>query len=304
METRLPRLALALVCALHCVSRGTQIKSAQSSDTIRLDVNLIVLHAMVLDRMERPLSGLSQSAFELFVDGAARPITLFKTDDAPVATGILVDNSASMTSKASEVLGAALAFARASNSQDEMFVVHFSDQVSLGLPTGQAFTNSTAELEAALSQFKASGTTALYDAIELGIRHLSASTLDRKVLLIVSDGGDNSSKARLAEVVKLAERSGVIIYCVGIYDDGDRDRNPRVLSQLADLSGGKAFFPAELKEVRQACIEIAHDIRRQYTLGFSGEEDGKYHRIRVVAADPQLGPLHVRTRNGYFAPNP
>jgi VWFA-related protein len=277
---------------------------AQQADTIRMDVNLIVLQATVTDEQGQLLAKLPKSAFQLSVDGLPRPISVFQTDDAPVAAGILVDNSASMAAKGSEVLAAALEFARESNSQDQMFVVHFSDHAALAMPLEKPFTSSTGELESALSRFKATGTTSLYDAIELGVNHLRTATLDRKVLLIVSDGGDNSSTARLPDVVRLAERTGVIIYCVGIYDSSDRDRNPRVLSQIAELTGGKAFFPAELKEVRKACLEIAHDIRRQYTLGFAGEQDGQYHTIKLVAEDPEYGPLQVHTRAGYFAPKP
>jgi VWFA-related protein len=269
-----------------------------------MDVNLILLHVAVSDRSGRFVSGLGKQDFQLAVDGTPRPITVFERDDAPVAAGILVDNSASMASKGPEVITAALAFARSSNPHDEMFVLHFSDQLRFGLPPGQPFTGSISELETALSGFSAGGTTALYDAVVLAISQLHKTNLERKVLLIISDGGDNSSREQLPDLLKLIEKAGIIIYSIGIYDEADRDRNPRVLSQLSELTGGKAHFPSELKDIKSTCVRIAQDIRLQYTLGFEGQEDGQYHNIKVTVYSPKYGELAVRARAGYFAPQP
>jgi VWFA-related protein len=263
---------------------------SEAPPLIHFDVNLTVLHATVLDHSGR------------IVPGAPKAITAFAPEDAPVAAGIVVDNSASMINKGAEVIAAALAFARASNPQDEMFVVHFNGQVRLGLPPERPFTGSIPELEQALSRFSAEGTTSLYDAIALAARHVQESKLDRKVLLLVSDGGDNSSRQELDDVLKLAQSSGIVVYSIGIYDETDRDRNPRVLNQIAEATGGKAHFPAELKDVTGACLKIARDIRQQYTLGFAGNKDGHYHTIKVVAQRAGAGPLEVRTRGAYFAP--
>jgi VWFA-related protein len=297
----MPLIARALLGACTCAI-GQQPETANPTGTIQVNINLIVLHAAVVDRSGHFVSGLEKQDFAVALDGQPRPITVFQKDDAPVTAGILVDNSASMIPKGREVLGAALAFARASNPQDEMFVVHFSDQIRLGLPPGTQFTGSIMELEAALSQFVPAGATALYDAIALALSQLRTSPLERKVLVVISDGGDNSSKLSFPELVDLLQRSGAVVYAIGLYDDTDRDRNPRVLSQLAELTGGKAYFPAELKDVGKVCLEIARDVRLQYTLGVEGPEDGQYHRIKVTARDPRNGELEVRTRTGFFAP--
>jgi VWFA-related protein len=281
---------------------NAQSPNEAQAPIIRFDVNLILVHATVLDRAGRIVSGLSKRDFQLFVDGAPKSISSFEPEDAPVAAGIVVDNSVSMAEKGSEVIAASLAFARASNPRDEMFVVHFSNQARLGLPPDKPFTDSVPELEKALSRFSAEGTTALYDAIALAVRHCRKSKLERKVLLVISDGGDNSSKETLDEVLKLAQRAGVVIYCIGIYDEANRDRNPGVLTQIAELTGGQAYFPSALQEVTGACLRIARDIRQQYTLGFKGKEDGGYHSIKVIAKRPDLGPLEVRARGSYFAP--
>jgi VWFA-related protein len=279
---------------------GQKADAAHEEPTIRIDINLVVLQALVLDRSGHPVSGLGREAFRLFVDGQLQRITSFQANDAPVTAGILVDNSASMIPKGPEVLAAAAAFARAGNPEDRLFVVHFSGQARFGLDV--PFTASIPELENALGRFTPEGTTALYDAIELALDHFKLSQFERKVLLIVSDGGDNSSRASLPDIVKLAQISGVVIYCVGIYAHTDRYRNPGVLSQLAELTGGKAFFPVELSDVTKECVAIARDIRRQYTLGFDGDADGEYHRVMVDALDPKGGELMVHTRTGYFAP--
>jgi Ca-activated chloride channel family protein len=293
-----------IIWDLACALANQQTTPAQESSTIRMDVNLVLVHAAVTNSAGQFVPGLTKQDFQLFIDGVSRPITVFERDDAAVAAGILVDNSASMIQKGSEVISAALAFARASNQQDEMFVVHFSDHIRLGLADDKPFTGSISELESALANFRAAGATALYDAVALGIHHLQQTKMERKILLIISDGGDNSSRVRFSDVVKLATRNGVIIYCVGIYDDADRDRSPRVLTQFANLSGGRAFFPAELKDVTDTCVKIARDIRQQYTVGFAGPADGEYHGIRVAVLAPGHENLTVQSRAGYFAPKP
>jgi Ca-activated chloride channel family protein len=297
-------LGLTLDTVLALSIAGQPTKPDEQPVIIRLDVNLTLLHAAVIDRTGQFVAGLAKTNFQLFVDETSRPITVFEPDDAPVAAGILVDNSASMTTKGSHVIAASLAFARACNPQDEMFVVHFSDQARLGLPPDKPFTGSISELETALLAFTAEGTTALYDAVAMAISHLRETRLERKVLLIISDGGDNSSHENLATVLQMAQKTGVIIYCIGIYDDENRDRKPRVLTEFSEVTGGRAFFPMELKDVTGACIKIATDIRRQYTLGFEGQEDGEYHRIKITAQSQSHGDLRVRTRAGYFAPRP
>jgi Ca-activated chloride channel family protein len=160
------------------------------------------------------------------------------------------------------------------------------------------------DLETALSRFEVEGTTALYDAVGMALSHIATGTIDRKVLILISDGGDNSSQALLPDILARAQKSGVVFYCIGLFDATDDDRNPEVLSQFAELTGGKAFFPLDVKNTAKVCVEIAHEIRSQYTLGFAGAEDGAYHRIRVMAQDSKGGKLEVRTRPGYFAAKP
>jgi VWFA-related protein len=291
---------IILAYAITGICVGQQIDPGGA--TIRLDVNLILAHAVVFDKSGQAISDLDKQAFRLWVDGVQQTITVFQKDDAPVTVGILVDNSASMTSKGSEVLAAARSFAQASNPQDQMFVVHFSDKAVLGLPAETPFTGNFSKLDDALSRFNAAGTTALYDALTLAFSQLHKATIERRVLFVISDGGDNSSQKHLEDVLKLAREFGYVIYTVGIYDSTSGDSNPQVLRQLANLTGGKAYLPQDLTDVKRIAVEIAQEIRKQYTLGFQGHEDGQYHHITVSVQDQDHGKLDVRTRAGYFGP--
>ncbi|MGA7237891.1 MAG: VWA domain-containing protein [Bryobacteraceae bacterium] len=276
----------------------------QELDAIRLNVNLVQLHARVNDSAGHAVSGLGKEAFALYVDDVPQPITSFRGEDEPVTAGIVIDNSASMASKREEVIAAALAFARASNENDQMFVVHFSGHPRLGLPQGVNFTGDITELESAIAAFELGGTTAYYDAVMLAESQLRKGAYPRKVLLTITDGGDNSSQATLAGVLDGALKAGIVVYSIGIFDAHDYDRNPQVLSKIAEKTGGEAFFPEQLGDVTRTCVGIAQDIREQYALGFPGAEDGKYHPIRLTAAGAKNGTLTVHTRSGYVAAKP
>jgi Ca-activated chloride channel family protein len=275
--------------------------AAYEQTNIRLDVNLVQLSVRVTDNAGHDVVGLKREAFRLYVDQKEQPITIFSGEDAPVTAGIVIDNSASMAPKREDVIASALAFARASNARDQMFVVHFNEHARFGLPENTPFSGSIAELEAAISQFDLGGSTALYDAILLAQSQFRRAGYGRKILLVITDGGDNSSKTTFAKTQDGAVKAGIVIYSVGIFDDNDHDRNPRALTELAESTGGEAFFPAAVADTTQICDRIAADIRRQYTLGFSGADDGQYHHIDLSASDSKGRELQVHTRPGYFA---
>jgi VWFA-related protein len=272
---------------------------------ISVDVDLVVLHATVSDRQGGFVSDLGERDFEVYEDGVPQSIRLFSSEDVPVTVGLVVDHSTSMFPKIVEVTAAARAFVRSSNRADEMFVVNFNERASLGLPGAFRFTDSTAELGDAIAATPAGGQTALYDAIAKGLEGLQAGSRDKKVLIVVSDGGDNVSAHSLAQVMNLAGQSSAVIYTVGIFEAEDPDRNPRVLKRLAQATGGEAFFPGQTDEVVAICERIARDIRHQYTIGYvpiNLAHDGAYHAIRVLArAQGHHDKLSVRTRTGYIA---
>jgi VWFA-related protein len=269
---------------------------------ISVDVNLVVLHAAVTDQKGHVAPFLSEQDFQVYEDGIPQQIKLFSHEDVPVTAGLAVDHSGSMKRKLAEVSVAAGTFVQACNPGDQIFVVNFSEHVELGLPPSTRFSSDPIQLEKAISQSPATGKTALYDAIFTALELLKGAGPDKKVLLVISDGGDNASTHTLAQALRLAEQSSAVIYSVGIVDPDDDDRNPGVLRKLAGSTGGLAFFPSELDQVSAVCARIARDIRSQYTMAYSPSKPakpGEYRTIRVTARDPHHGKLIVRTRTGY-----
>jgi len=280
------------------------LSPAPQDTTIRTDVNLVQLPVTVTDTAGHTVSGLTKDAFRVFVDNQAQEITVFQGEDAPVTAGIVIDNSSSMRPKVKEVIAAGLAFARASNPKDQMFVVHFTDHPRFGLPEGTRFTGDVSKLEKAVEAFDLGGTTAFYDALLAAQSQLRWAAYSRKVLLTITDGGDNSSHASVMDVLSDAQKAGIVIYSIGIFDENNRDQNPQALSKIAGQTGGQAYFSGQVTDVTQICVNIARQIRSQYTLGFPGAEDGQFHHIRVTATDARYGPLEVHARSGYFAIKP
>ena len=286
---------------------STQSPSQPDEDyKITLNANMVLLSATVVDGHNALVSGLSKNDFTLFEDGVLQPIKYFSHEDIPVTAGIVVDNSGSMGPKRSDVIASAMAFARSSNPQDQMFVVNFNERISFGLPANSPFTDQPDKLLLALSSIRTIGQTALYDGIAAALEHLKQGDRDKKVLILLTDGDDNRSKHSLAQVIDMAKQSSAIIYVIGIFNGQDDAQKPGVLRRLARETGGLAFFPESSKELASICEEIARDIRNQYTLAYvptTGEKSGSYRTIEVKASAPHHGHLSVRTRAGYTAPS-
>jgi Ca-activated chloride channel family protein len=300
----LPALFLVLVAG-HASAQAAPAGQDRDPESFRIsvDVALVVLHATVTGRQGGFVSDLGAQDFAVSEDGKPQAIRLFKNEDVPVTVGLVVDQSTSMRSKLAEVSAAARSFVHSSNPDDEMFVVNFNESVWLGLPGAIRFTNNFVELGNAITTNPPGGQTALYDAIAKALDGLQAGSRDKKVLIVVSDGGDNASKRGLAQIMKLAALSNAIIYTIGVFDEDDDDRNPGVLKRLAQATGGEAFLPRQLSEVAPVCERIARDIRHQYTIGYAPTNvarNGAYRAIRVVAR-VKGRELSVRTRAGYIA---
>jgi len=301
---------LLLLVVLSGVAQPQQTSPPQSRDadryTVRVAVDMVVLHASVKNRKGIPVSGLGIEDFQVYEDGVLQQIKAFSHEDIPVTVGLVVDNSGSMGPKRPEVVAAARAFARSSNPEDQMFLVNFNENVSFGLPAGTPFTDKAVPLEIALSKIKSNGMTALYDAVAAALEHVKKGQRDKKVLIVVSDGADNASKRKLDQIMALAKQSDAIIYTLGLYEEGDPDRNPHVLKQLSEATGGETFLPESVKHVIPICEQIARDIRNQYTVVYAPtnrKQDGAYRAIELRAGTQQgRGRLRVRTRAGYYAP--
>jgi Ca-activated chloride channel homolog len=300
---------LILLIGLSTVAKPQDSSSSQSPGseqyTIRENVDFVVLHPTVKDRKGSLVSGLGKDDFQVYEDGILQQIRYFSHEDIPVTVGLVVDNSGSMGQKRPEVIAAALAFARSSNPEDQMFVINFNEHVAFGLPDDTPFTDKADHLEIALSRISANGMTALYDAVAAGLEHLKKGNRDKRVLIVVSDGADNASKQKLAQIMHMLGHSDAIIYTLGVFDEADPDRNPRVLRQFSKATGGEAFFPTSLADVLPICQQIARDVRNQYTLAYAPtnrKRDGTYRVIDVKAKAADRDRLTVRARAGYYAP--
>jgi VWFA-related protein len=285
-------------------------ESKPGSYKIQSQVNLVVLHASVLNDRSIFVPGLNQENFRVFEDKIEQKLSVFKQEDVPVSFGLVIDNSGSMRDKRPQVNTAALTFVKTSNSQDEGFVVNFNDDYYLD--TEHDFTSDLNEMKTALERIDARGSTALYDAVIGSLDHLKKGTRDKKVILVVTDGEDNASRHSLENAVEQAQRNDAVIYAVGLFSDDDLKHNRRAmkkargaLSQLANATGGLAFFPEDTKDTEAICTQIAHDIRNQYTLAYyptNAARDGSFRTVLVEVIPPRgTGKLSVRTRTGYYA---
>jgi Ca-activated chloride channel family protein len=257
---------------------------------------------VVTDTRGQFVEDLDQARFTIYDNGRKQPIALFTNEDTPVSIALVVDESGSMRGKLGEVVAAALSFARLSHPEDELSVISFNNAVRDALGGRRVTAADGPELQAALSSLVPDGQTALYDALNDGLDHLANGMRARKVLVLVSDGGDNASRATFDDVLVRAKRSNVTIYTIGLFDDGAPDTNPGVLKRLAGATGGTRFLPRSPGPLMQACARIAREIRTGYTIGYEPpDHDGNYHRLKVEIDAPAGRKVVVRTRPGYFA---
>lgn len=291
-------LALLVLPAAHSADPPEQ----QTPFQISVNLNLVVLPASVRDRKGGFASDLKEQNFEIYEDGVRQTIRLFRHEDIPVTVGLVIDHSGSMLNKIADVLQAASAFVRSSNDQDQMFVVNFNEHVTMGLPAATPFTDRVEDMQNAILKAPLAGQTALYDALDAALDRLHSGNRDKKVLVVISDGGDNASKIALPQILKKASESNAVVYAIGIFDKEDPDQNPGVLRRLAKETGGEAFFPDQFGEASTICESIARDIRHQYALGYvSTNPKGDGHRAVRVVAKAAGKDLVVRTRAGYIA---
>jgi len=311
-------VALALVLASTAAAQiqvntppppppGQTTGAPQAGGKIKVDVNLVVLHTAVFDDRGKFVDGLAQDSFRVYEDKVEQKLAVFKREDIPVSMGLVIDNSGSMRDKRPRVNEAALTLVQASNPQDEAFVVNFNDDFYLDLD--KDFSNSVPELKEALERIDARGSTALYDALIGSLDHLKKARKEKKVLLVVTDGEDNTSRNSLERTVKEIQKTDTVVYTIGLLSQESKKsaKNARkALTAIAQASGGVAYFPENVEDVHSICEQVAHDIRHQYTLAYypsNAAKDGSYRTVHVDVIPPRgHGKLTARTRNGYYAP--
>jgi Ca-activated chloride channel family protein len=281
-----------------------QSPEAQSGDVFvfKKEVDEVTLHATVVDDQNRLITSLAKGDFTVFEDGKPQKITSFRSEDIPVALGIVIDNSGSMRDKRPQVNAAAINLVKSSNPQDKVFIVNFNEEYFLD----QDYTGSIPKLKDALERIEARGGTALYDAVVASSDHLKKSgALEKKVLLVVTDGEDNASRESLEQALRrLEEQNGPTVYTIGLLGEEHSKRSRRALRAMAEDTGGVAFFPKDLSEVDAITQQIAHDIRNQYTIQYkptTPQSAGGYRTVKVEAQARGYKKLQVRTRSGYYA---
>jgi len=276
--------------------------AAAQQSTFHAETRLVVLRATVKNDRGVEVAGLDRDAFTVLENGRRQPITLFRHDDVPVSIGLLIDNSGSMRTLRARVEAAALAFVRASNPLDEAFVVNFADTARIDVP----MTTDVHTLEASIARADSIGGTAMRDAVDTGERYLKEHAAhERHVLLVITDGRDNASTVALKQIQDFSRRSDTAVYAIGFFrtaDSSEAKDGRRELDTLTHETGGIAVYPDSVDAIAAAAIDLARQIRSQYTIAYAPTNqalDGTYRRIHVEARGHE--PLTVHTRSGYIA---
>ena len=293
----------AFLVAATCVPLSSQEQGGDA--TFRVDTRLVQLNATVVDKNGKLIPDLPREAFAVTENGVAQQLKLFRREDVPVSMGLVIDNSGSMRERYSKVAAAAMRLVKASNPQDEVCIINFNDEAFLDVP----FTSDLKKMEEGLGRVVTRGGTAMRDAVSMTIDYVKEKAKrDKKVLVVVTDGDDNtSSPSNTLEklLTKASQSDEILLYFIGFLSDEERSRAKRAqraMTSLAEATGGYAYFPKEIEEIEQLADKVAHEIRNQYTLAYSPTNqslDGSYRRI-VVTAKGNNKPV-VRTRSGYYA---
>ncbi len=297
-------------------SRGAPQSPADDQQyRIGVRVDLVLVYASVVDKNGHFVSGLSKEDFTVLEDGAQQQITDFSREDVPLTAGFVLDTSGSMRNKFRTVTSAALAFIRASNPQDQIFLIGFNDEVELL----EDFTNDIDLISDSLENTIVSGGTALYDAIFLGVQKAQEGMHQKKAIVVFSDGEDRDSYYQLDELVSKVQESDVQVFTIGFlnpvpekglfgrWSKSVPEKAHDALQQISDETGAKAFFPNDLSEIGNIIAEVAHELRNQYGIGYISSNparDGSWRRLKITLNQSAPPGSHVRYRKGYFAPKP
>jgi Ca-activated chloride channel homolog len=292
---RLPALFLCLCTALLWADQKPKIPPR-----FKIDVEEVVLRVTVTDSLNRYVVGLEKEHFKVFEEKVEQTVTHFSNDKSPLSVGIILDISGSMGDNMLSARNSVVRFLEQGDAEDEYFLIGFNQQTRLL----QDFTPKSENLKAEIAVTGASGRTALYDAVYLGLEKVKESRHDKRALIIITDGEDNSSRYTFSEVKEFAKESDAQIYVIG--EKGDIGYGRGIINEIVRLTGGRAFFPSSFKQLDYYCDLIHTELRNQYVLGYISTDknyDGKWRKIRVRLDPPDgLPRLSVRAKEGYFAP--
>ena len=297
-------LTIAAFMLVAAVAYSQDMRQALNQ-TLKIDVDLVLINATVTDPQNRYVTGLDGEHFEIFEDRVEQEIQYFSAEDVPLSLGIVFDVSGSMKDKLSIARDAAVAFLKTGSPEDEYFLAEFSAKPSIA----QDFTTDISRLQNNLIFTEAKGMTALYDAVYLALEKVDEGSNPKKALLMITDGEDNRSRYTFGNVREFVKESDVQIYSIGIVNNWNSQlamgRTGRALiEELSEVTGGRSFFPNSVYELEDITTKIAVELKNQYVIGyFSTNEgkDGKWRKVKVDVNPPRgLPRLSVRAKQGYY----
>ena len=275
--------------------------------TLKVDVDLVLVNATVTDSLNRYVSGLGQEHFQIWEDKLEQKIAYFSSEDVAISIGVIFDVSGSMKDKITTARDAAVTFLKTGNPEDEFFLVEFANRPEVA----SDFTTDVSKLQSKLIFTPAKGMTAMYDAVYVGLEKLKAGSNPKKALLLITDGEDNRSRYTFQNVKEFVKEQDVQIYAIGIVDQwnsqlGAGHTGRGMIEELSDLTGGRSFFPDSVYELEDICTKIAVELKNQYVIGYhstNAAKDGKWRKLRLKINPPKgIQHLNVRSKSGYYAP--
>ena len=300
-----PAFAQGFQDEVHILAPSKLARRTERGPTLKANVDLVLVNVTVTDSEDRFVSNLQARDFSVLDGKHPQEIRYFSSEDAPMSVAVILDTSRSMRNNLEQARSAAMEFFRYSNPQDEFAVVAFADA-----PRLQAdFTDSTADIEAALQPIQADGYTALWDAIYLGLREMRNARFGKKALLVISDGGDNHSRYTQGELKSVLKEADVQVYAIDIFERYPKTPEEKsgllALDEVTSVTGGRVFLTHGADELHRAVRQISEELRTQYVLGYSlsqSARDGKWHKLKVGLNRPKSQKLRIYAKTGYYGP--
>jgi len=286
------------------IALGAAVITAQDDARFTARSELVLLDVAVTNDRGGFVSGLPAGSFKVLEEGRPQKIAFFAEQDAPATIGLLIDSSGSMLVNRDRMIAGITSLAEASNPDDEFLPLVFNEHVTRVLDTRAEFTSDPMQLREALTNsLTVLGKTAFYDGVSEAIDGVGKGSHERRVVIVLSDGGDNASRATFDELLKKVQASNVVIYTIALIDPIALGHNAGALRRLAKVTGGLAFEPKTRDVIGNAFRAIAADIRSRYTLAYEPEDtsSGAVKHVRVLVATPDRKDVKVRTRTGYVA---
>jgi Ca-activated chloride channel homolog len=301
----LPIILFSLPLLCTAVIRAQERSTKDRNSTIKVDVDLVLVNATVSEPRGRMVTGLRQENFRIWEDKVEQKVEYFSSEDGPMSIGLIFDATGSMEDKISRARDAAVSFLKTGNPEDEFFLVTFSQSPQLV----EGFTTDISRLQNHMIFTPAKGLTPLFDAVYLGLETMKSARNKRKALLLITDGEDNHSRYSFWDIKEFVKEQDVQIFVIGIINSSGElaqgQDGRAVIEDLAQISGGQAFFPDSVDELEDICNKIAIELRNQYVLGYhstNAAKDGKWRKIRLKINTPKgLPTFSVHGKNGYYA---